>query len=641
MSRIAAVLVLTVMTLFAGVSVVAGAEPGDDVLRISSVNVDRHPLVTFTVSTPQHDADIAARSAFTVTEDGAARDAQVEWIDSTDVYVVLLIDTTGSMGGASIANARAAAASFIERVAEAAHVAVVSYDTTATVITDFSASKQDHLEGIAGLQASGRTAMFDAVSAAADLFAETGDTANRTIILLTDGEDNASSTTVEDVIEALTVAEVTLHSIEYQTAFTDEATIRAMVKATGGDVFEADDGAALATIYGQLASALSNRYRVEYTSERGGPTTLSVTFDHAGVRVEGSKLVVFPSLPVAADVVPVESASPAPPPIIVAGSAGLLGTPLALVVGALLWFAALTAAGITAAAPAHAMGSRGAQPFGRGGSAASKGAMSGFAHRATQMADRALGKHGRRQTLNTKLERAGLNMRSGEYIVLVISAAITVFAVSYLVLGPFAGAVLAIATVVAARVAVTQQTKRRQATFAEQLGGTLQLLSGSLRAGYSLMQAVDSVANEADAPTADEFRRLVVEVRLGRDMAEALDAMAERMESDDFVWVVQAIEIHRDIGGDLAEVLDTVAATIRERNQIRRQIRTLSAEGRISAAILLFLPLALAAFLFTTNRAYLAVLVEAGLVGWTLIGTAVVLMGAGVIWMRNLIKLEF
>jgi tight adherence protein B len=203
------------------------------------------------------------------------------------------------------------------------------------------------------------------------------------------------------------------------------------------------------------------------------------------------------------------------------------------------------------------------------------------------------------------------------------------------------GLVLSIVTVAVARLFVTFKADRRQAKFAEQLADTLQLLSGSLRAGYSLMQAIDAVAREADAPTCDEFGRIVVETRLGRDTNDAFQALADRMRVEDFAWVMQAIQIHREVGGDLAEVLDTVGDTIRERDQIRRQIKALSAEGRLSGYVLLAMPFAIGGIIFVTNRPYIAELTNGGLLGWGLIGMGGLLMAVGTVWMRNLVKLEF
>ena len=107
---------------------------------------------------------------------------------------------------------------------------------------------------------------------------------------------------------------------------------------------------------------------------------------------------------------------------------------------------------------------------------------------------------------------------------------------------------------------------RRQAAFADQLDDSLQLMASSLRAGHSLLRAVDAVSQDAASPTAEEFARIVNETRVGRDLGDSLDEVAERMGSEDFTWVAQAIAIHREVGGNLAEVLDAVGHTIRERN---------------------------------------------------------------------------
>jgi tight adherence protein B len=181
--------------------------------------------------------------------------------------------------------------------------------------------------------------------------------------------------------------------------------------------------------------------------------------------------------------------------------------------------------------------------------------------------------------------------------------------------------------------------RRRQSKFESQLGGTLQLLSGTLRAGYAILQAFDAVAREADGPTNAEFRRIILETRLGRDLSDALRAMAERVGGDDTAWVVQAIEIHRQVGGDLAEVLDRVAETIREREQVRRQVKALSAEGRLSAYVLLALPVLIAGFLGMTNPEYIGELAHGG--GLILAAIGVVLMVIGAAWLKKLCRLVY
>jgi tight adherence protein B len=153
------------------------------------------------------------------------------------------------------------------------------------------------------------------------------------------------------------------------------------------------------------------------------------------------------------------------------------------------------------------------------------------------------------------------------------------------------------------------------------------------------MQALDTVTKEATPPTSSEFARVLSETRLGMPMDEAMDAMAERIGSEDFKWVVLAINIQRQVGGNLAALLTTVANTLREREQVRRQIKVLSAEGRLSAVILVVLPFALFGYLSLVNPDYIGELTGSTL-GRIAIAIALVLIGVGSVWMRKVIKID-
>jgi len=180
---------------------------------------------------------------------------------------------------------------------------------------------------------------------------------------------------------------------------------------------------------------------------------------------------------------------------------------------------------------------------------------------------------------------------------------------------------------------------RREAAFLGQLPDTLQLLAGSLQAGYSLPQAMDSVIREAKPPIATEFNRALVETRLGLPAEEALDGIAARTHSRDFSWIVMAIRIQREVGGNLAELLGTVAETLRERERLHRQIRSLSAEGRLSAIILAALPFVFTGYLLIKQPDYLRPLYTNPYgIGLSFVG--IVLLLVGVEWMRRAIKVE-
>src|SRR5207249_2717986 len=151
---------------------------------------------------------------------------------------------------------------------------------------------------------------------------------------------------------------------------------------------------------------------------------------------------------------------------------------------------------------------------------------------------------------------------------------------------------------------------QRKRKFMSQLPDMLQLLAGSLRAGYSLMQGVEAVAQEVEDPMAFELNRVLIEARLGRPLEDALEDASNRMGSPDFDWAVMAIRIQREVGGNLAELLATVAETMIHRERLRREIKALTAEGRMSAIVLGLLPVGLGVIMYTINPEYMRVLFQ-------------------------------
>ncbi|WP_028265079.1 type II secretion system F family protein [Arthrobacter sp. MA-N2] len=238
------------------------------------------------------------------------------------------------------------------------------------------------------------------------------------------------------------------------------------------------------------------------------------------------------------------------------------------------------------------------------------------------------------------LEQAGLKMRQADFILLVACIAVTVGVVGFILSGPLLGIVFVLVTPLGAMAALKLLASRRRGKFEDQLGDTLVMLAGGLRAGHSLLRSVDAVAKEAESPTSEEFARLVNENRLGRDLKDSMLDAARRLRSEDFDWTAQAIEIHREVGGDLADVLDHVGETIRERSQIKGQVRSLSAEGRLSAYILMALPIGMFLYLSVASSAYIGTLYTHGL-GWLMLAAAVVLLTVGGFWLSRVVKIKF
>jgi tight adherence protein B len=263
-----------------------------------------------------------------------------------------------------------------------------------------------------------------------------------------------------------------------------------------------------------------------------------------------------------------------------------------------------------------------------------------FAGNAVQSIDRVLAKRNVRYFNRESLENAGLRLSQAEFILLILVGAFVGALVGLVVAGPLLAILLVIASPFVGHLVLGFLAGKRRGKFDEQLGDTLQLLSGSLRAGHSILRAIDAAANESQAPTSEEMRRIVSETSLGRDLLVSLNDTADRMKNEDFVWISQAIQINREVGGNLAEVLDQVNETIRERSEIKGHIKALAAEGKFSAYILMALPVGIVVMLTLANPGYMNKMFTNPL-GWIMVVASIILMTIGGLWMRKIIDLKF
>jgi len=181
--------------------------------------------------------------------------------------------------------------------------------------------------------------------------------------------------------------------------------------------------------------------------------------------------------------------------------------------------------------------------------------------------------------------------------------------------------------------------KRRAKAFSLQLGDALILVANSLKTGYSFLQAVDLVSREMKPPISAEFARMLKEMNLGVTTEDAMNNLAKRVDSDDLDLVVTAVLIQRQVGGNLAEVLENIAATIRERVKLKREIRTLTAQGRVSGIIVGLLPFVLAAAIYFINPGYMEILFAHPL-GQMMLGASAAGMIVGVIWVKKIVDIK-
>jgi tight adherence protein B len=239
-----------------------------------------------------------------------------------------------------------------------------------------------------------------------------------------------------------------------------------------------------------------------------------------------------------------------------------------------------------------------------------------------------------------KLERANLPLRPAEAVFFYVAVALGAGILSAVL---FRNILIVAAVVIVAilgpRFYLNFRAKRRSKKFVAQLPDMLHLLSGTLRAGYSIGQGFEAVSQEIEDPMGHELIRVMAESRLGRPLIESLENASDRMESEDFEWAVMAIRIQREVGGNLAELLLTVADTMTQRERLRRDVSSLTAEGRISAIVLGFLPPGLAMVMFVMNPDYIGRLFD-DMTGMAMLGVAVVAMLIGFAWMKKIIDIE-
>ncbi|NNE72758.1 MAG: VWA domain-containing protein [Acidimicrobiales bacterium] len=577
-----------------------------------------------------------------VSVDGVSQSVKADRLEGDDLEVVMLLDVSGSMDIAAMNAAKAAASRFVDTLPVSTAISIVQFGDEASVLSSLGAPQDELFVAIDGLRADrqAETALYDAVLLGLDQFTSAEDT-GRTLVVLSDGDDTVNPDAASLAATAVAEREVDIVAIGLETSDSNDAALEDLVAPAGGRLLAASD-ASLEAVYNDLASVLSNQYRLSFEPAALGAgdvfLLLSTEQGQFGsfVSYEAAELVPAPAPPAAAPVNPATSES-------------AITLPAASIVPEPAWWAddsirliglGLLALAIAAIGYLLAGSSDQAVQLASAGRDRSVQAIGGAPERLTGIADSFLERGERGALLERALDRAGIALRPAEFVVLAAVFASIGGLLGFLFAGPVAALLFAGLILFGSRMWVSFKISRRRRMFEEQLGSTVQLLAGSLRAGYAVPQAAETVANEAESPTADEFHRLVTEHRLGRDFSESMNAMADRVESQDFRWVVQAIAIHREVGGDLAEVLDNVGATIRDREFIRRQFQAMSAEGRYSAYLILSLPFVVLAVLSVGNPEYIDVLFNSarGFITLTVAGT---LMFVGGSWLFRLIRPQF
>ncbi len=255
--------------------------------------------------------------------------------------------------------------------------------------------------------------------------------------------------------------------------------------------------------------------------------------------------------------------------------------------------------------------------------------------------DRAIAGRGFADRIGTQLARADVKLTPGEYVILNITSILGVFLIGYLLFhrSLLMGIAAAVAGFYAPSIYLKTQQRRRLSAFNNQLADTINLLANSLRSGYSLLQSMETVAKELPPPISVEYARVVREISLGLSNEQAMNNMLRRIQSDDLDLMLTAVNVQHEVGGNLAEILDVIGHTIRERVRIKGEIRVLTAQGTISGYVISFLPIALGLILYLMNPDYIGAMFQE-LCGWIMIGVAVTGIVTGFIAVQKIVSIE-
>ncbi len=588
-----------------------------------------------------------------VTVNGeAVTDLTVESVSESTVPVgtVLAIDASGSMSGAPLAAAKAAAVSFVEQANPSDQIAVITFADTVQTLIGFTNNKTNLVERINSIQASGETAFNDAVIQGVSMFdAASSSNLLANLIVLTDGDDTVSQASLDETVAAVEQREVRVFGVALESPDFNPEPVQRVAEAGGGLFLSTPDPTQLGSLYGAIGREISNTQVARFRSPVFVPGEAEFTVTYQDL----STSQTFPVSGYATTTTAGETGGPSS--TFAPGSTIVVESTAPMSISTLLLMAA-GGVGITlflflvilfGREPEDDQGrfAKRLQAYGNRRATRQEEEKKSFLSRIpllskfSQAAEEEVKRRGLLSGMNSALEQANVPMTPGEAVLAMLGIA----AVGGIFFGIFNGPLFGLISFVVfifLFIAVINFTgNREKKKFENQLPDTLTLLSTSLRAGYSLLQAVEAVAGEAPNPTSREFGRAIAEARLGRTVGDALRGISDRTQSKDFEWAVMAIEIQREVGGNLAEVLQTVGDTMRARNRLRGEIKALTAEGRISAIVLGSLPFAMGLFLWTSNPEYLAPLFQETF-GRIAVGMGALLMAGGIFWLKKIVDIE-
>lgn len=630
--------VLVLLVIAAGLICVPSAMAAD--LVVQSVNTSSFPGVDLVVAVPPELVTDGAVPRFTVVENGVRRnvDSAVSMVESANdaIDVVLVLDASGSMQGRPLAAAKVAANEFIAALGPRDRIAVMAIGPSPVELTGFTEDRAALASAIGSVQAKGETALYDTLVRAGKLLSSSS-AQQKYVVVLSDGGDTVSAASLDDATAAVMRAGAPAYVVALSSPEYNPTAVKALAKATRGTLLSTRQADKLTRLFQRIAAEMKTAYKISYRSADPAAADLeiAVTGKSGSASASGVAVVDNPTF---------EATKGSPWKVVVLSPAyrvGAWGIGIAVGLAVALGFAGLVFLLRREGTAIEQLSFyRELRSTPAGGADSAQNDPEGIRARLRAAIGQVAGEQGVTADLKRRIEQAGMKVRPDEFIYFHLIAVLgTGLIVELLTRRWFIAAVAVVIATIVPFSYMNMRASRRRARFETQLPDVIALIAGSLRAGWGIQQALDLIVEETTEPSRGEFKRVQSETRLGLSLEESLNKMADRLGSSDFSWVVSAIGIQREVGGNLAEVLDIAAGTIRERAELRREVSALTAEGRFSAIVLLVLPFFLLGGLTFIAPRYLSSMTGT-LYGWFMLGFAAVLLLVGGIWLFKLTKIE-
>ncbi len=549
--------------------------------------------------------------------------------------VVLAVDRSRSMNGEPLAEAVEAAGTFVAQKLQEDRISVVTFATTPIQLSGFSTGTIDAdtaLRSISVDDVAGTT-LYDGVVLSADALAAES-LPGRVIILVTDGNETRSKASLDAAIKAARDAGAVVHVVAIESGRFSPAPLQKLASETGGAYYETGTLDELTAVYRTIAAELTRTWRLEYVTRALPGEPIGVSVQLPGEKPETLDLRA-PGEAVSTDA----KASDGPLPDQLFASAWGRAT-FAFIIGLIVLLASAVAlrsprgAWVKRRLAPHVTDRRKGSEQGDPGRLALVSALFGST-------ENALGHLKPWKRLQALLERADMPLRTVEFFYLMLGSGLVLGSLAGLITG--SAAVFAIGLVAGGLVpylVVSVKARKRVKAFENQLPDMLATMAAGLKAGHSFRQALQSVVDEDQPPASKEFKRVLAEARIGRPLEEALVAMAQRIGSKNFEYVINAVTIQRQAGGSLAGLFDMVSDTVRSRQQFAKRIKALTAMGRGSAYVLVGLPVFVAMALTVLNSEYMDPLWHTG-TGHKLLAMLAVMMLLGSLMLKKIVSFRY